>query len=55
MSVSDDFRRTFNEWLFDFFGGEYKEAVKDGEIIQCDGSLIMSKSTFDALNLVLNK
>lgn len=45
--VSDEFRRYFNDWLFEFFGGRYEKFVKDYEIIRCDGSLIMNQKTFD--------
>lgn len=54
VSVSDEFRSEFNNWLFDFFGGEYKESVKDGEIIQYDDSLIMNQKTFDTVKNVIN-
>jgi hypothetical protein len=55
VTVSDEFRKTMNEWCLEFFGWEYGELVTDGQVIKAGEVLVMNQKTFDLLKAELAK
>ncbi|MGZ8158359.1 MAG: hypothetical protein ACXWT4_06075 [Methylobacter sp.] len=45
VTVTDQFRDDFNQWLLDFFGFTWEATVKDGEVIRFGNNLMMTEAT----------
>lgn len=55
ISVSDEYRKTFDKWLLDTFGFTMQTIIPDGQIINAGGRIIMTQATFETIKEKLNE